>query len=157
MHVVPRRSRPRIRHPRQADGGGMKRAALAAALLAACSAPAWACGDDLGRAARRIDGAMAELAYRTAPDPVPVGRHFTIDFVVCAKGGAAPPAEVRVDATMPEHRHGMNYRPGVTALGNGRFRAEGLLFHMPGRWELVFEWRGSGTAPVRLAQSLQVP
>ena len=35
----------------------------------------------------------------------------------------------------------MNYRPSVTPQGAGRYRAEGLMFHMPGRWELVFEWR----------------
>ena len=44
----------------------------------------------------------------------------------------------------PAHRHGMNYRPSISALGGGRFRAEGLLFHMPGRWELVFELRADG-------------
>jgi hypothetical protein len=49
----------------------------------------------------------------------------------------------------------MNYRPSVKALALGQFRAEGLMFHMPGRWELVFELRGSG-APLRLTQSLQV-
>jgi len=39
---------------------------------------------------------------------------------------------------MPEHRHGMNYRPEVKPLAPGRWRAEGLLFHMPGKWEFVF-------------------
>jgi hypothetical protein len=38
----------------------------------------------------------------------------------------------------------MNYRPGVTSLGGGRFRAEGLLFHMPGDWRLIVELRGGG-------------
>ncbi|NJN40058.1 MAG: hypothetical protein HC807_03220 [Gammaproteobacteria bacterium] len=33
----------------------------------------------------------------------------------------------------------MNYRPTVVAEGEGRFRAEGLLFHMPGRWQFVFD------------------
>ena len=39
---------------------------------------------------------------------------------------------------MPLHRHGMNYRPEVKALAPGRWRVEGLLFHMPGKWEFVF-------------------
>ena len=49
----------------------------------------------------------------------------------------SPEAElVRVDATMPAHRHGMNYRPSVHNEGAGRWRVEGLLWHMSGLWEL---------------------
>ena len=61
------------------------------------------------------------------------------------------PENVAVDAWMPEHRHGMNYRPTVTRLAPGRWRAEGLMFHMPGRWELVFTVDGE-----RLARELVV-
>ena len=114
-----------------------------------------ACGESLGAEVRRIEQAPFVLAYKTAPAPIPVGKHFSIDLVLCARDGVALPAEVRVDATMPEHKHGMNYRPSVAAQGAGRWRAEGLMFHMPGRWELVFELRGSGM-PQRLTQSLQV-
>jgi len=128
---------------------------LLGAGLALSLARALACGDSLGNGTRHIDAAQFQLAYRLQPDPVPVGRHFAIDIALCPKGGAALPDELRVDATMPEHRHGMNYRPGVKALGGGLYRAEGLMFHMPGRWELVFELRGGG-APLRLTQSLQV-
>jgi hypothetical protein len=51
-----------------------------------------------------------------------------------------------VDAQMPEHRHGMNYRPTVSATGNGRYVAEGLLFHMPSRWQLRFDVERDGPA-----------
>jgi len=126
---------------------------LAVGLLA--SGSALACGETLGAGAQRIDSAQFQLAYKPTPTPIPVGQHFAIDFVLCPRDGAALPAEVRVDATMPEHKHGMNYRPSVVSRGAGAYRAEGLMFHMPGRWELVFELRGSG-APLRLTQSLQV-
>ena len=117
----------------------MKRA-LAAALF---STAAQALGCDLPAGeGRRIDSARYALAYRTQPAQIAVGEHFAVEFRVCAKGGAALPSAVRVDAWMPEHRHGMNYRAGVSALGGGRFRAEGLLFHMPGRWEFVFDVGG---------------
>jgi hypothetical protein len=33
----------------------------------------------------------------------------------------------------------MNYRARVSPRGDGRYRAEGLLFHMPGKWQLVFD------------------
>ncbi len=50
----------------------------------------------------------------------------------------------------------MNYRPSVKPQGAGLYRAEGLMFHMPGRWELVFEWRDAAGATRRLAQPLTV-
>ena len=49
-----------------------------------------------------------------------------------------------VDAIMPEHKHGMNYRPTVVPGKDGRYRAEGFLFHMPGRWEVNFDVRSGG-------------
>ncbi len=72
-----------------------------------------------------------------------MGRHFAVEAVVCARPPAAV-AAVRVDAQMPEHRHGMNYRPRVSARGNGLYVAEGLLFHMPGRWQLLFDVERGG-------------
>jgi hypothetical protein len=39
----------------------------------------------------------------------------------------------------------MNYRPTVVSKGDGRFRAEGMLFHMPGRWEVIFDLDAPGT------------
>ena len=93
-------------------------AALAAALLAAL-APAGAraaCGDALGAGVARVDGERYTVAWRADP-AVPVGRHFALDVEVCPRAGAAMPATLAVDATMPAHRHGMNYTPTVTATG----------------------------------------
>ena len=126
----------------------MKRA-LAAALFGV-AAQALAC-DLPGGEARRIDSARYALAYRTQPAQIAVGEHFTVEFRVCARGAAALPGAVGVDAWMPEHRHGMNYKAGLTSLGDGRFRAQGLMFHMPGRWEFVFDVGGE-----RLADSVRL-
>jgi hypothetical protein len=38
----------------------------------------------------------------------------------------------------------MNYRPTVASTGDGRYLAEGLMFHMPGRWQLIFDVERSG-------------
>ena len=38
---------------------------------------------------------------------------------------------------MPEHRHGMNYKPEISAMGDGLYEGRGFLFHMPGRWEIT--------------------
>ncbi len=129
---------------------------IAAALLGLAAWPTWACGDNLGASARRIENPQWLLVYRATPEPIPVGQHFVLDFELCPRGEAAPPAEVRVDARMPEHRHGMNYRPSVRSAAPGVYRAEGLMFHMPGRWELMFEWRDGQATPQRLLQSLQI-
>jgi hypothetical protein len=112
-------------------------AALATACAAAqdCAAPAGFV--PAGRAASRD----TVLLYRTEPARIDVGKHFAVDAVVCAK---VPPRALRVDAQMPAHRHGMNYRARVTPQGDGRYRAEGLLFHMPGAWQFVFDLERPG-------------
>jgi hypothetical protein len=110
----------------------------AAALAAAMLWPAWApaCEPNLGDAAQTIKGKRHVVAWR-APAPLPLAQFFALDFAVCARDGGRVEAP-RVDATMPQHGHGMNYRPTVEALGDGRFRADGMLLHMPGRWQLSF-------------------
>ncbi len=104
--------------------------ALLAPAAQACELP--------GGPAERLQSATHTILYRAAP-ALRVGAHFALELAVCPA-----PGELLVDAWMPEHRHGMNYRPSVTVLGGGRYRAEGLLFHMPGRWEFLFELRGGG-------------
>lgn len=126
------------------------------ALLLVPAAAALACGDALGPGAQRIGGETMQVAWRSTPQPIPVSRHFVLDVELCPGSGQSAPTELRIDATMPEHRHGMNYKPGVVATGTGRWRAEGLLFHMPGRWELVFEWRDAAGATRRLTQRVDV-
>ena len=71
-----------------------------------------------------------------------VGKPFAVDLIVCPREAGARIEEVRVDGHMPEHRHGMNYKASVKAQGEpGRYRAEGLMFHMPGNWEFLFDVR----------------
>jgi hypothetical protein len=71
---------------------------------------------------------------------VPLNEPFQIVVVVVplASAGSGELA-LAVDAAMPEHGHGMNVEPKVTALGKGRFSVEGMLLHMSGRWELYFD------------------
>jgi hypothetical protein len=117
-------------------------------LLFGAATAAWACTPDLpaakGRKVQTIDSTKYVLAYRTQPEAVVIGQHFVMELALCAKAGAAAPESVRVDALMPDHRHGMNYKTTVTGAA-GKYRAEGLMFHMPGRWEYIFEVRAAGT------------
>jgi hypothetical protein len=119
----------------------MSTARWLAALLAAAPAIAAAQCDAPGA---RIESDRVVVVYRTVPAKIAVGQHFAVEARVCAKGVGAPPTALRVDADMPAHRHGMNYRAKVAAKGDGRYVAEGLLFHMPGRWRLVFDVDGGG-------------
>ena len=125
----------------------MKTVAVAVAIVVAL--PAQAC--ELPGGGKTIEGSAFSLAYRTQPERLSVGEHFAVELAVCAKGASVLPASVGVDAWMPDHRHGMNYRPAVRPLGAGRFRAEGLMFHMPGRWEFLFNVGGE-----RLADSIRM-
>ncbi len=105
-------------------------AVFAATPVLACDAP--------GAGYARLESDRYVVWLKTDPASIPLGTEFALDAVLCAKGSARADA-VRFDAWMPAHRHGMNSRPSAQALGGGRWRAEGFLFHMPGRWQFTVE------------------
>jgi hypothetical protein len=85
--------------------------------------------------------------WSTDPDPIPLSDPFAMNVELFEDEACTKPASdgtLSVDAAMPHHGHGMNVRPKVEALGAGRFRVTGLLFHMPGRWELMFDRTRNG-------------
>lgn len=110
-------------------------AALASQAAGACEMPA---------GAERMDTARFRLALVTDPQVIRPGQFFAVIVAVCPKDEATVIETLRVDAQMPEHRHGMNYAPRVVATALGRYRAEGLMFHMPGRWEFIVDLRAEG-------------
>lgn len=91
-------------------------------------------------AGERLVSGQLQLAWRAEPSPIVVGQPFALLLTLCP----ATARLQRVDATMPEHRHGMNYRPSLQDLGGGRWRAQGLLWHMAGRWELGLDVQDDG-------------
>ena len=125
-------------------------------LLTAAS-HAWACNPELegqkSSGNKMLESKNYAMVFRTTPEKTVIGKHFAVELAICAKSGAFQAESVRVDAHMPEHRHGMNYKTVVTSSGLGRYRAEGLMFHMPGRWEYIFEVRAGGV-PERLTTSV---
>ena len=133
-------------------------AAILAFLIAApITLPAWAdCPLDLGRGTGWVlfsDQYM--IAFRPDPIRIEVGAPFSLVLNICTKKNE--PAElVSIEATMPEHKHGMNYQPSVSRVSPGLYRADGLMFHMPGRWELVFELHSASGAVHRLTQRLTI-
>lgn len=122
----------------------MLRAAGALLAVVGLTPPAQAadapCGAALNAATRRVaEHAQYPVAFAPRARPIAVGRHFALDIQVCPQAGAPAPRGIAVDADMPAHQHGMNYRASVKPLGAGRYRADGLMFHMPGRWRVVFD------------------
>ncbi|MFO1311522.1 MAG: FixH family protein [Burkholderiales bacterium] len=125
---------------------------IAAVAWMLCGA-AQACG---GPSDTVVEGKSYTVAYRTAPAPIAMGEHFALEVVVCPRDKAQLPRSLRVDAGMPEHKHGMNYRPTVTPRGGGRYRVEGMLFHMSGRWEIAFDLAGAaGTERITSSMVLE--
>ena len=115
------------------------------------AAAAWAdCPPPAAGAQLIKDGALQAI-WQAEPGPIVVGRPFALLVTLCP----ADTQLLRVDATMPEHRHGMNYRPSVKPLGDGRWRVEGLLWHMSGRWELTLDVQAQGQQH-RLRQSVSL-
>jgi predicted TIM-barrel fold metal-dependent hydrolase len=117
-------------------------------------------GDACAQAARapgaqRLESTSVVLVWRAQPEAIRVGRPFSVSTSICPKQAGAGVQSLAVDATMPEHQHGMNYAPRVVRSGEHRYDAEGLLFHMPGRWQLAFDVRVNGHSE-RLARDLQV-
>jgi len=146
--------------PQHAARGGAARNTLLALFTLATSvaaSPAGAeCGEQLPAPTRQLaSGDGYQVAFVASAWPVPLGQHFSLDLVVCGPPGAAAAETLRIDADMPAHRHGMNYRASVQDRGGGRFHAEGLMFHMAGRWRLIFDLH-SGTQTVRLTHEVVV-
>lgn len=129
--------------------------ALACLLASAELAPAAAClPPDAGTAMKPAKPTRVTAALRVRPSPVKVGAPFVVELRVCSLD-SKPIQRLTIDATMPAHRHGMNYKPEMVDLGGGRHEAKGFLFHMPGRWEIVLSVYG-GEQPSHLTLDLDV-
>jgi hypothetical protein len=78
------------------------------------------------------------VRIQTIPDPPVLNEMFGLRVTVFDAQNPAQPrtdATIEVDAVMPEHGHGMNTRARGSWQGDA-FVADGLLFHMPGSWQI---------------------
>lgn len=148
----------RIRHAARARRHAIRIAGCLALALPAAAGPAVAaaappaCEAPRGfEPQRRLESPDVVVFYRTVPPVIEVGRPFVVEAVVCPAPPAGAARGLLVDAYMPVHRHGMNYRPRVSRKGDGMYMAEGLLFHMPGQWQLRFDVERAGRTERLLA------
>lgn len=111
-------------------------AAIAGLVGAAAACPA----DPAGGRGIDGEGGLRVVWSVIGPQDIAVGENFSLDVRACPQDTEL----IGLDATMPAHRHGMNYRPSIEPIGPGRWRIQGMLWHMRGCWELAFELRQGG-------------
>ena len=125
-------------------------AALGAAATSASERARLAAEFAISSEARQATSADGTYIVRWEPvgGAIPEAEPFDVRCVVGRADGApiGGGVQVLVDAEMPHHGHGMNLVPTVTALGDGRFVASGLLLHMPGRWVFAVDVEEGGVA-----------
>ena len=92
----------------------------------------------------RLDSGDSTMWLEPDPTTQKVGQLFGMKIELCDGEGSVK----QVNATMPAHGHGMNYRPKVSQVTPGLFEAQGLLFHMPGSWQLSIEVLNNGEKTV---------
>ena len=105
-----------------ASGGGEGRVRGRAILLALASGALAAFAVDASQSCEaprgfqpngRLESSDVVVLFRTVPPTIEIGRHFTVEAVVCSRAPAPMPTRLRVDALMPEHRHGMPRFPSL--------------------------------------------
>ncbi len=111
------------------------------------------------RGVTRIESQRVAVAFRTEPAAIRVGQPFVVRGTACPRAANGRVDRMAIDAQMPAHRHGMNYAPklGLDEASDRRmaFSADGFVFHMPGRWQFVFDVR-VGESTERLTRDIDI-
>lgn len=108
------------------------------ALLGLVLGPVVAC--ELEGAERKELQQGMTLFHRVKSPPLELAQHFAMQFRVCRQGVPVTVSRFKLDAVMPAHNHGMNYRASIVIGAGGLIEASGLMFHMPGRWQLLVDF-----------------
>lgn len=91
-------------------------------------------------------GGSWTVRWQSGPEGILPLEPFSLEVQVRDAEGRVPGEMViaTADAAMPHHGHGMNFVPRTTPLGEGRYRIDGLLLHMRGRWEMFVDVERDG-------------
>ncbi|QPC88752.1 auxin-binding protein [Mesorhizobium sp. NBSH29] len=92
---------------------------------------------DLAREKASLAG-LYRVTIAPEAEPVAVGMMHSWVVTVMDEGGKpVPDASLTLTGGMPAHGHGLPTSPQMTAaLGEGRYRIEGVKFNMGGAWML---------------------
>jgi hypothetical protein len=124
------------------------------ALLSSCASPQSVenRGSEIGRGGPQLtdenlyhvynDEETYRVSFMPEPNPIPLVEPFSMDVLVRLHPSGeqvGPEVSLKVDAAMPAHNHGMTTQPHVTRGQGGWFHVDGMMFHMPGHWEIYFD------------------
>ena len=74
------------------------------------------------------------------PDHPPLNEEFTVEGIVVREGKPiSQQARIHFDAGMPQHGHGLAVPVETTRISESGFRAQGVRFHMSGRWLITVD------------------
>jgi len=95
---------------------------------------------ELGMPKLSVQGAY-KVSVSSELDPIAINHiHSWTLHVETATGQAVDNARITVDGGMPTHSHGLPTAPEVTqSMGNGDYLVEGMMFQMPGHWQVNFD------------------
>ena len=88
------------------------------------------------------DAGSFHVKYTLDPSDITVSEPFDMTFTISAADAMDTPltdASATADANMPAHEHGMNVEPTATNNGDGTTTVSGMVFHMPGHWEVTVD------------------
>ena len=128
----------------------MKQIIVTLTMLASFAISAYgACAPGEGILIAEVKSNPYSITFASISEAIRIGEQFSVIAVVCDQKGTLADVNFSMDAWMPHHNHGMNYRPKITKKSAGRFLVEGLMMHMPGMWQFTFKI-GEGDSTVRL-------
>jgi hypothetical protein len=93
---------------------------------------------DLGAREKTTREGTYRVAYQPKDQPMPLNDFTAWTLTVETPGGAPVNGEVSVDGDMPRHGHGLVTSPIAEGTKPGTYLVQGLKFHMPGWWQMVF-------------------
>jgi hypothetical protein len=79
------------------------------------------------------------VCWRSEPRTIPRNADFELDVWVLRDGAPVADAILTVSGFMPEHGHGLLRAPRAERQEDGSYRVTGMLLHMRGHWQLLFE------------------
>jgi hypothetical protein len=92
-------------------------------------------------------GKNYQIIFSPKKGKIPLNQYFDMDIQIKGIMGQMikSPIKLSVEAGMKAHNHGMNSKPIIESLGQGRYKVKGLLFHMSGPWFIEFSIRRGAT------------
>ncbi len=89
---------------------------------------------------RKSNRGVYTVSVSSDLDPVVINQfHRWTVHLETADGQPVVDAVIEISGGMPAHGHDMPYMPEVTRnLGKGDYLVEGMTFHMPGLWQVMF-------------------